>query len=176
MIKALDACVLDCNDERRGRSAATTQKSRFIIADKETNDGKGRNVNHSLRNECETGARIHLKSKTYDTPESSLDGGRHGGARVGSLRSSQSNQLRTSWGWIYQFHFNRTESSKILTEGEGSGDEHSADTLEAIGKCTRIPPFRSTNIMVISTSARATTANANTERRIRDMFNPIIGK
>lgn len=96
MVQTPDTSVLEGNDEWRGRSAATTEESRLVVADEETDDGKGSNVDDGLKGQSEMDVQVYLSVRTHNTPESSLDGGGHRRTRVGSLGSSQTNQLGTS--------------------------------------------------------------------------------
>jgi len=73
-------------------------------------------------------------------PESLLDGGRHGLSRVGGLGSGQPDELGTS-------------------ERESGGDEHSADTLEAGSKGTRVLVVSSTDVAVVSGTGRSTSTD-----------------
>lgn len=76
----VNASVLDGNDEGRGGGIGrrvTIQETRVVVRDKQTNDGKG--------NDVEEG----------DTPEDLLDSGGQGLARVGSLSSGETDQLGT---------------------------------------------------------------------------------
>lgn len=50
---------------------------------------------------------------------------------------------------------------KELTECESGSDEYRADTLEAVGKGTRVPPVLTANVVVIHAAPGTSTADAN---------------
>lgn len=75
-----------------------------------------------------------------DTPEDLLNGTRERLDGVAGLGGSQTDQLSTS-------------------EGEGSGDEDGAETLEAVLERTGIVPVTGTPVRVVTTAGRTTTAD-----------------
>lgn len=59
------------------------------------------------------------------------------------------------------FQFSSSTQVTQRTKSEGSSDEHCTDTLETIGKGTGITPVASSNVFVVLSIGRATTANTD---------------
>lgn len=48
MVETLDTCILESDDEGGSSSSSTTDETRLIVGDKETDDGKGGDVDEGL--------------------------------------------------------------------------------------------------------------------------------
>jgi len=114
--------ILGSNDERRGVGAAATEQTLVVRANEKTNEGKTKDVEQG------------------DTPENLSDGTRERLQRVGSLGSSQTDQLGSG-------------------ERESSSDEDGAETLEAVVESTRVVPETGAPVLVVDTTAGTSTKN-----------------